>query len=89
MKNGGIQMAGISERMKKILIHLKSSEPKMKDTWMTSGKITKNKSFLRKDFRKNRDAQIEGLLLAIELLAKKCAYLESQLPKDQQPKETD
>jgi hypothetical protein len=75
-------MTTISTRLEKLLSHLKSSEPHM-DNWMQEKKVRLPKGFLKKNFRKDRDAQIEGLLLAIELLAKKCAYLESQLPREE------
>jgi hypothetical protein len=67
--------------MEALLRHLKFTEPETQH-WMNMGNVGRGamNGFIDADtFRDDTTNQIKGLLLAVELLAKKCAYLEKQI----------
>ena len=81
MPEGRALPEGVPLCLEHLLRHLKHTEPEISN-WMEMGDVGRGamNGFIDADtFRTNTENVTEGLVLAIELLAKKCAYLESKI----------
>jgi len=64
-----------------LLLHLKSTEPTITQ-WMNWENIARGAmgGFIDADnFRSGTEAQLQGLLLAVQILAHKCAFFEKKI----------